>query len=212
MREIRMYGSLEEFASTVRTFEREVDLLVNRTIDEKIFAFAYGMAFRDATLRKAFPKTENESDDTFHERKKRVFKDSKGKVKKYINDIFRKQYPDPLKVIEALCKNKNGFTFGNAQKLVNMTAKYMFLATYTYKSKKELFKNCHCPMDGVMMNKLSEILQEKEQISHKEAWSRMSIIDGKIPEEYLYFQEKVGKYAESEGISPIEVDFCLWDD
>ncbi len=91
-------------------------------VDEKVFDFAYSMAFRDATLRKAFPKREGESDKEFHERKQRVKRNSKGTVRQYINEIFsvKQPRPKPYEKICAVCDMGNGFTFGNAQKLVNM--------------------------------------------------------------------------------------------
>ena len=38
-------------------------------MEEKIFGFVYNMAFRDATLRKAFQKKDGEEEKDFQDRK-----------------------------------------------------------------------------------------------------------------------------------------------
>ena len=48
------------------------------------------------------------------------------------------------------------FSFGNAQKLINMTIKHIYLHTYTidslgFPSIRERFRYCHCPMDSIML-------------------------------------------------------------
>lgn len=123
---------------------------------EKIFDFAYMMAFRDATMRNAFKRfsAEQNDDGMYHERKQRVKAASRGIVKSYIDEILDADIdsPDPIATIIGVCEKmeRDGFTFGNAQKLVNMTAKYMFLSSYADKEKRKLFAKCHCPMDGEM--------------------------------------------------------------
>ncbi len=60
---------------------------------------------------------------------------------KHIDDIFANKHPDPIIPIKMIAKefSTNGFSFGNAQKLVNMTAKYLFLSTYNFEGKIALF-------------------------------------------------------------------------
>jgi len=43
------------------------------------------------------------------------------------------------------------FTFGNSQKLINMTAKYMFISAYNNPGLRRKFAFCHCPMDAFML-------------------------------------------------------------
>ena len=38
------------------------------------------------------------------------------------------------------------FTFGNAQKLINIVCKYFYIISYKDSSVREKFKYCHCPM------------------------------------------------------------------
>lgn len=194
-------------------------------INNKIFAFAYTMAFRDATMRNAFPRrnnteSERESNEAFHERKDEIKHHSEKTVRAYIDSIIsesNQESYDSLCVIKALCDEHNtnlGFSFGNAQKLVNMTAKYMYLSTYGDEKKRELFSNCHCPMDSVMMDRIVEKQEEYSlgRIEFEIPWSRLKISDTKSLEEYKRFQEYIQQIADKKKIYPIEVDFLLWDE
>ncbi len=90
-------------------------------VDNNIFDFSYTLAFRDATMRNAYPSYEGEPDEHYHKRKQRVLKESKEKVRTYIKDIFEGNKPNPIDTIKNICNEQYNFTFGNAQKLVNMT-------------------------------------------------------------------------------------------
>lgn len=46
--------------------------------------------------------------------------------------------------------------FGNAQKLINMTAKYIALGIYMDDCRED-FQYCHCPMDGIMVDKVTKL-------------------------------------------------------
>lgn len=50
----------------------------------------------------------------------------------------------------------SSFGFGNAQKLINMTAKYIALGIYM-DDCREGFQYCHCPMDGIMVDKVTKL-------------------------------------------------------
>ncbi len=151
-------------------------------INDKIFDFAYSMAFRDATMRNAFPMFDSEKKrengtNVFRDRKRKIKDYSKGIVRDYIDEILADKEPDPLNTIKKLCNGENkkqGFSFGNAQKLVNMTAKYMFLSAYGDSQQRKKFKNCHCPMDGVMMERLKDNCEEYklEWEGFKKSWSQ----------------------------------------
>lgn len=189
-------------------------------VRNKLFEFAYTMAFQDATLRNAFQKWDDESEDSFHERKKTIKTNSREYVKNYIDRVFSgniKDSSDVLKTIEKCCNSNLGFTFGNAQKLVNMTAKYMFLSAYSEESKRELFRYCHCPMDGVMLRKVkTEFPMFKLDSSF--SWSKLEMENGAIPQYYIEFQEYIKRLAKKledgqVGIDliPLEVDYICWE-
>ena len=180
-------------------------------IDDKIFNFAYSMAFRDATMRNAFQRWDGEDDDRYHERKKIAAENSKVAVQEYITAIFDNEHPDPSSVIKSIVDENRGFTFGNAQKLVNMVAKYMYISAYDDDRKIKYFDSCHCPMDSVM---LKVVKRKRPEASWRTdfSWSRMTSDAGDTPIVYTEFQVLVKSIAEDEGVMPIEVDYLFWDE
>ena len=222
------------------------------TIDDKIFNFAYIMAMRDATQQQAFPVANKKllwekADETVV-----AYRLLKG----YINDILDKdkQEQDFYEIEKDIEKAVNEFiktngikkvtkkdepesiedaviTFGNAQKLINMTAKYMFISAYQDSDKAKLFNQCHCPMDGIMVDKVAKIAgrlvdegeeglrASLENFAYKRPrahdwaakdevrWSKLTLENRKP---YEGFQKVVRALAEREGLSPLELDFCVW--
>lgn len=134
--------------------------LKTTNLDDKLFDFVYTMTFRDATMRKALARKTNESDSGFHNRKMEVKREARDIVKAYTDAIIDEQLEgsNPEKTIIEVCERTGdyGMTFGNSQKLVNMTAKYMFMCAYTNKDMRARFRKCHCPMDGAMNDFLRE--------------------------------------------------------
>lgn len=181
-------------------------------VDEKIFSFAYKMAFRDATMRKAFPRLDGENSDDFSKRKYDVMDIAKQPVQEYIKKIFAGAHPNPLKTITTICERTNqlNFSFGNAQKLVNMTAKYMFISTYGDEKKRNLFSDCECPMDSVMIGILRKKCP-KTSLKVNVSWSRLPWDKDNIPKEYKVFQDGIREMLE-EGKLPIEADYLYWDE
>ena len=181
--------------------------------DDKIFEFAYKMAFRDATMRNAYPRREGEDDMPYHRRKQKVMELSKETVRKYINDIFadKELKPNPVETILSICNDDYDFTFGNAQKLVNMTAKYMFISTFMAEDSRRRFENCDCPMDSIILGVVRRL---KPDVSWKPdySWSKMISENASIPDVYIEFQEAVKSLADAEGLLPIEFDYKYWDE
>ncbi len=199
-------------------------------IKEKIFNFAYGAALKDATMQKAF------------EGEKRYLRGcSYGKelVKEYIDGIFNGEtvrfYSTAEKVEEAFnkyIKEKGGktkddkeqhFTFGNTQKLINMTAKYMYMATYAREDLKGNFAQCHCPMDGIMIERVIKAVKKRKDSSglpdfvHLQGWKNMlqqpwSKIESDNKTQYENFQALVSVLAKEQGCSPIEYDYVMWEE
>lgn len=125
----------------------------------------------------------------------------------------------------------SSFGFGNAQKLINMTVKYMFISAYQDSNKAKLFDQCHCPMDGIMVDKVAKLAgrlvdegedglrASLENFAYKRPrahdwaakdevrWSKLTLENLKPYED---FQEVVRALAEREGLSPLELDFCVW--
>lgn len=172
-------------------------------IEEDIFKFAYVLAFRDATMRKAY---QNDSDDK---------KACKENAKTVVNDALKVFLSDkvfmPMEYIDGILdKTKdNGFSFGNAQKLLNMFFKYLYIGGSFDPKMKKKFDACDCPIDGVMI----KIIRENPRVSTEFKkvfpsdfpWSKKL-----TPEKYNVFQEEVDRLKD-EGTSRLKFDFDNWD-
>lgn len=198
-------------------------------MNDYIFDFVYKMAMNDATMQKAY----DESKDKLLE-----CKELKECVKNYIKSIFSSEYPefnDTAEKALSIVKGYPSFTFGNVQKLINMTAKYFFISTYNDPNKRVLFKECHCPMDKIMIEKIvaeykrlikDDLEQKDKKLEYyviengKETcdWSNVcwsKLVDyytGDIYSRLLYekYQEMV-KYITCDKIMPLEVDFIYFN-
>lgn len=129
-------------------------------IDEKIFDFAYEMAMRDAIMMKAYQGDKKAPKECT--KAKRI-------LKEYIDSLLLRGEWDFYKIEEEfeeqikkeLGEQAEPFTFGNCQKVINMTAKYIFIATYANEDLRKKFEKCHCPMDSIMINAVIGKLKEK---------------------------------------------------
>ncbi len=185
-------------------------------VDDAIFDFVYEMALRDATMRKAFCGNRELLREGDRAEK------AKDAVKTYVNSIVvdgdAKAEDAIRKVWEAFGSftdenDKRLFSFGNCQKLVNMTAKYMFIATYKNDELRKKFSQCHCPMDSILINKVVDLAKGNpncEDIKRLKgcSWSRLEYQNGEIPPEYTTFQNAVKDLCE--GVYPIEFDYVQW--
>ena len=61
----------------------------------------------------------------------------------------------------------NKFTFGNAQKLINMTAKYYYISCCMNSAKRENFKYCHCPVDCLLLEKVWKFIRTNKELEEK---------------------------------------------
>ena len=184
--------------------------------DCKIFDFVYEMAMRDATMRSAF------SGDRKNIRQNLQAKNA---VQKYIDDILTgKDYS--FYETEAVVENalsQYGFSFGNCQKLINMTAKYFYIATYNNEAIKNNFVNCHCPMDSIMIrNAINSYLKKNETVFYGKkdvkktlanvSWSRLTRdSQGNIPYQYEVFQRVIAILAKEKNMTSLEYDYLTWN-
>lgn len=211
--------------------------------DNNIFDFIFEMAFRDATLRSAFKnpyKPAQNADKDFSDLKERIKSAVKQIVRDYIDSIMNDE-PDKevkgvnnviLDVFETANKlneenesdQARRFTYGNAQKLVNMTAKYYFILCYDNPDLIKNFEQCHCPMDSVMIKIILRKLSEQSndikaeftniKLKNNTPWSKLPLdkaIDSTPPDEYNEFQSIVKRLAGLEDINPIQFDYKYWD-
>ena len=114
------------------------------------------------------------------------------------------------------------FTFGNIQKLINMTAKYMYVTCYENQNKRDCFQYCHCPMDSVMIQTVDSAYNGEigKDVNWREVrWSKITDDLVSSPTEtipstsidvYKQFQTRVKELLKDRDIYPIEYDFLYW--
>ena len=196
--------------------------------DKQIFDFVYEFALRDATLQNAYT-------GSLDLLRKNVA--AKHTVRGYIDSIFNWEADEDsfwktAQLVEEsfsafLPQQQPRFTFGNTQKLINMSAKYMFITCYQNEGLRSAFESCHCPMDSIMVNTVIDELEraydnsfssdERKEIRGfmfrgwkgylRSSWSRMESSD---VNQYKFYQRAVQFLSGREGISPLEYDFLMW--
>lgn len=185
-------------------------------VDYRIFDFVYEMAMRDATMRTAF------SGDRKNIRQNLQAKNA---VHRYIDNILSGNEYDFYET-ESVVENalsKYGFSFGNCQKLINMTAKYFYIVSYGNEAIRKNFEKCHCPMDSVMIkNAVSFYSQKKDDKVCGDAkgvkkalanvsWSRLTRDQGNVPYRYELFQKVIANLAKEDNMTPLEYDYYAWN-
>lgn len=206
-------------------------MLSYNELQKTIFDFSYGAALGDAIGQKAFEG---------NKKPLRNNEDAKVIARQYIDSIINGEEPDFYKTAETLQESftryieenkseiiyikKGGnpsipvFRFGNAQKLLNMLAKNMFLLVYQNETLRTNFAQCHCPMDKIMIatvkkelertdDEKARLLLKRYKNCEKAAWSR---IETENLEQYEAFQACVKFLADKQGLSPIEYDYWQW--
>ena len=109
------------------------------------------------------------------------------------------------KLCEAICRKYNDsgihFHYGQAQKWVNMTMKYLSVIDST---QTEGYLDClHVPVDSVVIDLANEEFGIERPANR---WSRMT------KEEYISYQEELrSKIKENTGLSPLLWEFRSWN-
>lgn len=99
-------------------------------------------------------------------------------------------------------EEKIQFTYGQAQKWLNMTMKYLYILEvegYTFDS---VFEYLHIPIDKYILYGVEDDLKIKRPV---DAWSRWDNYD-----EYLKYQNAIRESLREKGISPIRWEFENW--
>lgn len=210
---------------SVQNYSQE--MLTNR-----VFEFVFGCAMHDAILQQAFKGKKDWV---------RKVTSAQSPLREYIDKIFKNEFKTQqdhdlcfLKTVNAICKsineNKPGdatdaFSFGNAQKLINMTAKHFYSICYFEPKKREKFQFCHCPLDSIMVNEVWRIYRKEKGVTSRKndlntdfckSWGDEGLDGGKQPElddfpdRYKRFQKAVKVLIGDSDIYPIEFDYLIW--
>ena len=115
-------------------------------------------------------------------------------------------------------------TYGKAQKIVNMSFKYLYCRNDADK-RKDHFKYCHMPLDSFTLewfkreypkqnngNKLDNIITSWSNLKSGDNNDPDTFIDddGKKCYSYHFFKEEIRKIANNKGIFPLELEFIVW--
>lgn len=120
------------------------------------------------------------------------------------------------------CNAKGGtVSFGNAQKIINLTLKHLY--AYADKSKISHFKYCHFTLDDITYGGFN-----KKRLNHETSFYKREVnIGGKTKrwthltyEDYKKIQDEIrkffaaGTYKDSRGniLTPFEAEFVIWDE
>ena len=199
-------------------------------LNEKICEFVYKISIKDATNQQAFSKKNKNELWTKSNYVGQIYPG----LRDHINKILDKKYTseqsyndDFYKLCNDICKNinnwygENSFSFGNAQKLINMFVKYFYIKSYDDEDLKQCFQFCHCPMDSKMIDYIwkhcKQAVRKKSYNSvqwHK-SWSNLIFQEGQIPNKYIDFQELVREdcknyKTDNRTIYPSEYDYIFW--
>lgn len=201
----------------------------NINIDDKVFRFIYVEAMKDAVVQLAYKGEKKwlmESD---------ILTPLKGEIEPLINKVLNNEYlsqdkydEDFLNTTITICKyindaaSNNEFTFGNAQKLINIMLKYFYISSYKDDISRTKFRFCHCPMDQQLLKNIwsnrKEIDSDITLGSYEyflKSWGNEDFEkdkNGKImlPKRYELFQLAVRCLAEKKDINPLEYDYYVW--
>lgn len=171
----------------------------------------HGMGGKSADAKKNVIKIFNEYFDDEAPNSEEVFKEKQA----YLCDAWVKSF----KVSNSLG------TYGKAQKIVNMTFKYLYCYTDDNLEKlKGYFQYCHMPLDSFTLEWFKRtICSRKEKIFKTKvgSWSNMSksnesnITQGKSAEQkyaYSFYVDKIQEYINNNKISlsPLQLEFIVW--
>lgn len=203
-----------------------------KVLTEKVFDFLYGCAMRDAIGQKAFQG-----------KKDWVGKLSAPKpvLRAYIDKVLQNGFTSQqehdayfLQMANKLCNLINSsrpteatgvFSFGNAQKLINMTAKHSYSLCYNNPGLREGFRFCHCPVDGIILETVWQRYENRfgkeEQLQKltadfRKPWGNEGTENGiqpeltAFPQRYAAFQKAIYKLIGNGDIYPVEFDYLYW--
>lgn len=216
------------------------------SISSRTYEFIYGCAMHDAILQQAFTGDKTWVGEVAP---------PKAILKCYVDQVLNGRFSSPseksahdktfLETANAICEainnspkkpskpNKNGvypdtFSFGNAQKLINMTIKHLYTLTYHDANLRDCFMNCHCPMDSIMLKKVydayGDAFGKNKKLNYlttkfTESWGDEGVDENNIqgtlltlPDRYDKFQTAITDIIAHYGgdIFPIEFDYIFW--
>ena len=112
----------------------------------------------------------------------------------------------------------NGATYGQIQKIVNMTFKYIYhyLKNDVLETMEEKFKYCHMPIDGYILRWFNCEVIENSDKRKLPKWSKLDYDNGDSQYySYKHIQNLIYEYFCSEknkyqNLTPFQAEFYIW--
>ena len=111
---------------------------------------------------------------------------------------FLKDFNDRL-----LAGKYHPIAYGKAQKVVNMTFKYLSSCDDA-QAYAERFKDCHMPLDRNTLDWYYTNVCPQVKKSHRLAWSNLT------EEEYFEIQNNIRAFLAKSGETPLEAEWRIW--
>jgi len=196
-----------------------------------IFDFNYGSALGDATMQRAYFGKKIWMREVEAAKKPvrllcdRVLHGDFHDQEEYDNEFYKvgHQVCDAINAAGNYYNkdHPNEFTFGNAQKLINMTMKHMYEMSYVQPDLRNCFQWCHCPADNIMLYSVWNIYKSKneaekllgDKYDFLKSWSKEDWTD---ISRYQTYQKAVRKLSVEVSavyngpLIPIEFDYYIW--
>lgn len=208
------------------------------------YRYAIDQAFKDMNVRTLIVVDKNQ---TGEDRKNCFYKDSEIEIRlhNYIHNgigapfkSFDEWHKDTcIRIQKALSSHYKGVKYGKAQKLLNMSFKYLYCFDGIDDEIKNKFGPCHMALDSYILNwvksdvlpwynnKLKDEGKTKIQIgliNDKYTWSNLKSSDNEQEYSYQWFKKIIGDYLEenylahsyktedNKPLTPFEAEFYIW--
>ena len=141
---------------------------------------------------------------------------------------FDNWHYDACKSFIGPVKKKYNVEYGKAQKIVNMTFKYLYCNNYSKKSK---YDHCHIPLDSVILDWIwdnkailddsyNNLKIEKRFLKkYFDSWNNLKydseniIVDdknGEVRYSYMFYQNLIREFCEGKECTPLQLEFLVW--
>lgn len=140
---------------------------------------------------------------------------------KDVFDEWHKTTCDAL--MNVLKKPYPSIRYGKAQKIVNMTFKYLYCISND--RNDNYYKYCHIPLDSIILDWIwanKSVFQDAYdnfnmyvpfQHQYFENWSNLDYSNNKFDSKkysYMFFQELIRAFCEDKKITPLQLEFLVW--
>lgn len=128
-------------------------------------------------------------------------------------------------VMTALRKNFADIHYGKAQKIVNMTFKYLYCIVNDKNENNYIY--CHMPLDSVILDWIWDnksimpyeainTMPKKLQHGYFDSWSNLeyngncNLTGCGNRYSYMFYQHLIRKFCEDKEITPLQLEFLVW--